>query len=224
MTQQNTDNKHDLVEKFILDDFIDDFMNHYAMALFEGDKHPEQANNEVRNAFVHIGRILANDNQEKNLIKAKDHIERAKRDCLKISIIEKYNKLNQCVKNIESVKNIPLPIQRKQLRIVFKDRVVVFMHETKGKSITGELLGIYSKLRDVEDDLFKDYGELNQYNKKAPVYRFFRKLFKIVRNIFAGVLLTIISAYILAIMFPDGEVGNNTKIFLEEVLLFINKK
>lgn len=77
----------------IKEDFHNDFMDVYALTISLTDKHPEQANNEIRNALNHLARALMIDTPQdalEQITKAQGHIERAKRDCLKISLINRH--------------------------------------------------------------------------------------------------------------------------------------
>ncbi len=215
--------KNEIVEKFIINDFIDDFMQYYAVALMESDRHPEQANNEVRNAFVHIGRFLKEENSEDNLIKAKDHLERAKRDCMKLAIIDKKKSLNQYIKNIEFYNKVSLIEQRYELLFtVSRSRIKVFMNETRGLPVSDELAGIYKQLRDMEDYLSGKYGEKEAYKTKKFFYRFFIRLFNFFIKSFGYVFSAAVSAYILALVFPNGTIYTTTKKVLTDILSYIN--
>src|SRR5579875_3001772 len=68
----------------------------YAGAVALTEKQPDQVNNEVRNAVTHMARAYCADTRaaaDQQLNQAVSHIERAMRDCLKLSVIELHDRI-----------------------------------------------------------------------------------------------------------------------------------
>src|ERR1700722_4867729 len=92
------------VLSIIIDDFGKDFQDVYSYAVTVLELAPEQANNEVRNALNHIVRALAAQTMQEanqNLGQSEGHIERARRDCIKLAVIHVHEQIKSDMLSIE---------------------------------------------------------------------------------------------------------------------------
>ena len=78
------------IEQLLVEEIHRQFSEVYSAAVASIEIHPEQVNNELRNAITHMGRAAASDDYAaalKELSAARSHVERAKRDVIKIAVI-----------------------------------------------------------------------------------------------------------------------------------------
>jgi len=214
---------NETVKQFIVDNFIDDFMEYYAIALNETDLHPEQANNEVRNAFVHLGRYLSDSKtNSEDLNKALDHLRRGKRDCLKIAIISKTENLHNYIQSIEHYEGVSLLAQKYNIYKFIGKRIGLYIKETKGQPVSEELTSLFEELLKIEQNLLDKYNTQKEYRKVTRFRRWGWKFVKWVIGILGAISITIISTYIIALVVPDGKLAEWTKSILDSLLQFIN--
>ena len=100
--------KEHLIENDVLNvvrkDFYEDFMEVYAMVVSTTETHPEQVNNKIRGALTHLARALdRGDGCSEEVQKAQAHINRAKRDCLKVIIVQKHKAITPSEKVMNNV-------------------------------------------------------------------------------------------------------------------------
>jgi len=214
---------NDIVKQFIVDDFIDDFMEFYAVALNETDLHPEQANNEVRNAFVHLGRYLIDsETNSEDLNKARDHLKRGKRDCLKIAIISKTDNLHNYIQSIEHYEGASLLAQKYNIYKFIGKRISLYIKETKGLPVSEDLISLFKELLEIEQNLLDKYNTQKEYKRITLLRKWGFKTVKWIIGLLGAISVTIISTYIIALMVPNGKLAEATKKVLDNLLQFIN--
>ena len=214
---------NDIVKQFIVDDFIDDFMEFYAVALNETDLHPEQANNEVRNAFVHLGRYLIDsETNSEDLNKARDHLKRGKRDCLKIAIISKTDNLHNYIQSIEHYEGASLLAQKYNIYKFIGKRISLYIKETKGLPVSEDLISLIKELLEIEQNLLDKYNTQKEYKRITLLRKWGFKTVKWIIGLLGAISVTIISTYIIALMVPNGKLAEATKKVLDNLLQFIN--
>lgn len=124
------------IAEIILSDFYEDFMDAYATALSALERHPEQANNEIRNALTHLARALSSERDTDfacHVAQASGHIQRGKRDCLKAAIIARREKLADTVRAIELVEGRVSNAIHQRLKTIEKQRYEAYVSETKAE-------------------------------------------------------------------------------------------
>jgi rRNA maturation protein Rpf1 len=83
--------------------FDQNFTKYMAVTISLTEAIPDQINNHIRNAFTHLSRAcFANDKKdvEDEVNRAISHIERANRDCLKVSVLEQHDRLKSIFADI----------------------------------------------------------------------------------------------------------------------------
>jgi len=193
-------------------DYCQDFLEIYGTAISVVEIHPEQTNNEIRNALTHLGRALACESvaeAQGNIEKARGHIERGKRDCLKLAIIAKRDQIASAVFRIETVEGaIPRAIKQRLRQIEMKRRVT-FRSESNGdEHVSAPLEEILADALELEEQLL---GQFTVPGKgSTAIYRFVRRSMRV---IFAGsfaILCSIVAAYLFAVVLPEGSPILNT--------------
>lgn len=119
-----------LVCETITNSYMQEFVDICALTVSITESYPEQSNNEIRNALTHLARALEIEKSEEMLTqvnKAKDHIERGKKDCLKMCIIEMHGRIRSMLATIEfkegiipnkfNIRTIDLEKRRKEAAI-----------------------------------------------------------------------------------------------------------
>ncbi len=149
------------VKQLILEDFHDDFQEVYSYAVTALELAPEQANNEIRNALNHIARALtANDENEIdiNLHQAKGHIERAKRDCLKLALIHTHEQIKSDLLSIESVEGaVPLSLKTR-LKSLERAAMMARKAESDGTANVTDMMGnVFADMRSFRDDIHTQF-------------------------------------------------------------------
>lgn len=149
------------VRQLILEDFHSDFQEVYSYAVTALEIAPEQANNEIRNALNHIARALtANDDQsaDDNLRQAKGHIERAKRDCLKLALIHLHEQIKSDLLSIEVVEGaVPMSI-RTRMKTLETAAVKARQAESDGEAnVTDLMAGVFADFKNFRDDLHEQF-------------------------------------------------------------------
>ncbi|MCG8029242.1 MAG: hypothetical protein N0E59_18230 [Candidatus Thiodiazotropha taylori] len=198
LSDEEQQNVQKAVEDVILKDYFDDFLDVYGTTISIAESHPEQINNEIRNALTHLARAYEADNlstSNSNIQQARAHIERAKRDSLKLSIITKRDQIHSEIFRIEVIEGaVPRPLKTK-IRNIEKARRGAFRKETQGESVTTILEEILVDALELEDQLLTQYQDPGTITPKLKQYwiktaRFAGKAsLAIVLSIIAGVLV-----------------------------------
>lgn len=92
------------VGTFLEAEFAPVLSHYYARAVAYSSKHPQNINNELRNALTHMSRAMcASDVQEANkeIAAAERHVERFKRDCLKVAVVYAGRNANELIRRAE---------------------------------------------------------------------------------------------------------------------------
>lgn len=194
------------VLEVIARDFHEEFMDMYALAVATAEVHPEQANNEVRNAVNHLARaLLAEDEheQEDQVRKARGHIERAKRDCLKITLIRKHKLLSGAAWRLQVRDGLLPEAIRKRLRTIERGRKSALQAENRGaEDATEQLLDLVNECMELEDTLYE------QHHVPGEVVTWVRRLWwqasKAVGSLVLLLGVTYVCTAAVYLMIPDA--------------------
>lgn len=150
------------VRQLILEDFHEDFQEVYSYAITSLEVVPEQANNEIRNALNHIARALtANDPElvDENLAQAKGHIERAKRDSLKLALIHLHEQIKSDLLSIEIVEGaVPMSVKTR-LKTLENAVINARKAETDGDANVTDMMGdVFAELKTFRDDIHTQFN------------------------------------------------------------------
>lgn len=144
--------------------FHQDFSSYYASTIAIVEKLPDQINNEIRNAMSHLARANASDNIatiQLECDRARAHIERANRDCLKCSIITLRKKIHRQVfhAKIHLMGMPPGIIQQK--KYIERERNRLILAEEYGEAgITPAYEKLLLSCSHLDDSLNDLFGEL----------------------------------------------------------------
>lgn len=142
----------------LLNEYLGDYVEILGVCVGITEYYPQQADSQIRNALTHLSRAASfNDDTEINIEieKAKGHIERAKRDCLKLAIIRKKEHISDHIKSVHFAKGgLSEEIMIKRLQVA-NDQTVSFINETKGINVTPELENILTQLVILEKDIIQ---------------------------------------------------------------------
>ena len=182
-----------LIKSFLQEEFIDNFMDAYGLNLSISDIHPEQANNELRNAIVHLSRGLLNENCQidSELEKAKSHIERGKRDCYKLSIIRKNDDLWSAIHAIEISEGTSLTKQREMLKRIGERKRNIYKNETLGHPVANDYQTILADMLDIEDALHENFNKPKKPRLPFFIHKITRSFWGLVISFIGGVLATL---------------------------------
>ena len=182
-----------LIRDFLQKEFVDNFMNAYGLNLSISDIHPEQANNELRNAIVHLSRGLLNEDCQLHveLQKAKAHIERGKRDCYKLSIIRKIDDLWSDIHAIEISEGTALIKQSEMLKRIGERKRKTYKNETLGYPVAEDYQTVLADILDLEDALHENFRKPKKLRFPIFVYKMIRSFWGLAISFIGGVLATL---------------------------------
>lgn len=189
----------------LLNEYLSDYIEILGICVGITEYYPQQADSQIRNALTHLSRAASFDDAteiDKEIEKAKGHIERAKRDCLKLAIIRKKEHVADHIKSVHFAKGgLSEDIMVKRLQ-VSNDQKVAFINETKGVNVTPELENVLSQLINLETDLI-NFDKV-AFQPSRAVYiasRFIVHGKKIIGFFGTGALIYIISREIIPFLF-----------------------
>ncbi len=166
------------IRSLIIDDFHGEFQEIYSHAVTVLELVPEQSNNEVRNAMNHIARSLNAPDYavaKENYDKACGHIERAKRDCVKLAIIHLHEQITSDLVNIEIVEGA-VPFSLKQRLSSLEEKgYQARLSENAGDVETFEKFAeIFAEFKQFRSDVHKQYAVPS--GKRAAWRWWFRRI------------------------------------------------
>ena len=152
------DDKNQQISEILAKNYLDDYIEILGMTVGIVNYYPQQADNQIRNAMTHLARAAAQDDQKQidtELRQAFLHIERAKRDCLKLSVIGKKQQIIDQIKSVHLAKGgLPPEIMQRRLQAAF-DQKVVYTNEARGKEIGPALEDLLEQLVSLETALIE---------------------------------------------------------------------
>ncbi|MEX0739191.1 MAG: hypothetical protein WD071_07610 [Pseudohongiella sp.] len=208
----------DQITSIIHDDYLNDFLDIYGVTISIAEKHPEQVNNEVRNALTHLARALIPDipDPQQEIEDAKKHLQRAKRDCLKLSIIHKREQLVSSIYRIELTEGTLRRAIKTKLRAIETKRKDIFRRESAGEPVVDELRSILADALELGDILLEDYQEIGVIISNAK--RLARKCFRFLWNACATLFVTLLISYLVLILLPeDSQLVNDGRQLIEAI-------
>lgn len=199
------------VQKLLVDEIHGQFLDLYAATVSLSERHPEQVNNELRNALTHMARAVASedfDHAIAEIKKAEGHIERAKRDAAKISVIELHNLVADAsaeIKYLDGTIDAAFLVRRD---IITKKRKSLLKNEAKGVPVINDLVALYLEADQLHDDLLK---QLNNSGRRLPRWRY--RVIAWRRYILGGIgglIVGIVGSAVYSALAPDGQAFGNS--------------
>ncbi len=146
------------------------FTKHLATVISLTEKIPDQAGNHIRNAFTHLARADSLSDRreiEKEVEKAINHIERASRDCLKISIIFLHDRLKSMVADARAFYGRTTPSINTGMREIREAREKVCRDEAENASdVASDYEIIVLRGINLENEINAAYNEHFTWNKR----------------------------------------------------------
>lgn len=206
MDSQEKENIGKAVLSIIEHDFLDDLTQVMGLLVSKTECVPEQANNEVRNALNHLARAYTAENPSEaddNLSKARSHIERAKRDCLKIILIYSNNEIERlmhyCQERCGFIHDRHV-IKHREIQI---KRRKIYVEETNGKQgVLTSYEGLITELNELQQELILSYGYPDP--DKIKRRRRFRHIRKWILGAVSAVFFSLIASFVFAASVPDA--------------------
>jgi hypothetical protein len=142
-------------------DVHDELLPFFAAAVSLTESLPEQVNNELRNALTHFARSLQADTKaaaQRDVEKGHGHLDRAKRDALKLSILTLHDRIQVALAEVVmrmGTVNAAFTVRRDRLTGL---RQSVFLAEAQGADDTLDLLvEMYVEADTLYSDLVATY-------------------------------------------------------------------
>lgn len=205
------------VAGILREDIHGDLMDFYAAAVALTEKHPDQVNNEVRNAVAHLGRALVAESTVEavgDIRQARSHISRAKRDAIKLAVIELHDRIQDACREIRDINgSIDLPFLVRRDELTRRRRQLLRSEINGAEDVVDGYVQMFNLSDELEFDLVQAY-DLKE--KRVPrwrrlVYKWWRAFVALV----VGVVIGLIGAIIFAVLWPNAEdFGNGMRAYL----------
>jgi hypothetical protein len=188
------------------EDIHGQLMDFYAAAVSLNEKQPEQVNNELRNAITHFARAISEETKQhadEQILKARSHIDRAKRDAIKLSLIALRDRIARICGEIKLING-----SIDSAFVLRRDGLTARRREALRKEINGDsdVLEHFIRLFNDADQLELDL--LNTFNiteNRIPKWKFWiLALRKQAFGVLGGILIGILAAAIFAVAAPDA--------------------
>jgi len=199
------------VQKLLVEEIYGEFLDLYAAAVSLTERHPEQVNNELRNALTHLSRAVASDDfsaANREIDKAKTHVERAKRDAAKVAVIELRDLIADACADIKLLNGTIDPafvVRRDQLS---KERKSILKREAQGVHVLNDFVEFYLKADALHDDLIQT---LNGQGRRLPRWRY--RLIAARRHILGWIVaigVGVLGSAVYSALAPDGQAFGNS--------------
>ncbi len=125
----------DKIGELIGAEFANVISRYYALSVSYSGRHPQNVNNELRNAVTHMSRALVSDTIEaarRQLEAAERHVERFKRDCLKIAVIYASKNTGDIIKTAHSSFGNRDPYVALEALAIVRQRYGIIISEVRG--------------------------------------------------------------------------------------------
>ena len=140
----------------LTESYLEDYIEILGISVSIIGYYPLQADSQIRNAITHLSRAIVNPaDEDDEITKAKRHIERAKRDCLKLALLGKREHISDHIKSIRYAKGgLPEDVMVRRVQIEL-DQKKALINEARGMDINPELENVLAQMLELEDELFK---------------------------------------------------------------------
>ncbi len=145
------------IKEFLEQDYLSDYSEILSMTVGITHYYPQQADSQVRNAMTHLSRASTEiSNLDEEINKAKGHLERAKRDCLKLSIIEKKKHVENEIKSLRYAQGtLTESIKEKRLSIAMQHKKASIQETIGSRDVSTLLEVVLTELLELEQELIK---------------------------------------------------------------------
>lgn len=210
MTVAERRNLNALLSQLLVDEIHGQFLDLYAAAVSLTEKHPEQVNNELRNAMTHLSRAAAMDDflpAQAEIAKAVAHIERAKRDAVKVAVIALRDLIADASADIKLLNGTVDPgfiVRRDE---VAKKRKQLLKQESQGAPVLNGFVQLYLEADELHDDLV---GVLATAGRRRGrwFYRFLSWR-KAGLGFVVGILVAVLGRMLFSVIAPDPTAFGN---------------
>lgn len=211
MTAAERHNVDASIQKILVDEIHGQFLDLYAAAVSLSERHPEQINNELRNALTHISRATALDDYAlamSEIKKAESHIERAKRDTAKVAVIELRDLISDVCADLRLLNgtvDVAFVIRRDDIS---KKRKAILKREAKGGAVINDFVALYLEADSLHDDLLR---ELNGSGRRLPRWRYRVVAWRrYLLGGIGGIAISVLAAATYSALAPDGQAFGNS--------------
>ena len=192
------------VAQLLLDEIHGEFLDLYATAVSITEKHPEQVNNELRNALTHLSRAVAVDTLDaalSELSKATAHIERAKRDAVKIAVIALRDMIASAYGDIKMLNGAVDPAFTIRRDAIADSRKALLKKEAMGESVLNGFIELFLLADALHTDLLTVLGQVGRRRGRWH-YRWYAAR-RYLLGALGGIVIFVLGRMILAAIVPD---------------------
>lgn len=191
------------IQDFLSKDYLLDYSELLSTTVAITNFYPQQAESQLRNAMTHLARSVSEaSNLDAEIEKAKGHLERAKRDCLKLSIIKKKQDVENEIKNLRYAKStLTQSIKEKRIFIALTQKKASIQETIGAKDVSSLLEVVLTELIELETELIQiDEIATKPSTAVKFAYNTIEFLKKVSYMITLGVIAYLIKAYIIPLL------------------------
>lgn len=199
LTEADRAEVRDYILGFLANDFFEHLTRYYAEGVAYSNRHPQNINNELRNAITHMARMLRATNRAEidyNKRAADSHVQRFKRDCLKVAVVYAGKDAGNLLKNAyRRYKHVDPALFVRSSQIV-RRRVEATMLEALGDEQTVQTWEeLFRDIAALRERIFAIYPTLDQKNHRFPlwVYQWWDYFKNFCVAVFVGIVITILA-------------------------------
>jgi len=143
------------IQDFLSKDYLLDYSEILSLTVAITNFYPQQAESQLRNAMTHLARSVSDaSNLNSEIERAKGHLERAKRDCLKLSIIKKKQDIENEIKSLRYAKGtLTKSIKEKRISIALTQKEASIQETIGAKDVSTLLEVVLTELIELEMEL-----------------------------------------------------------------------
>jgi len=207
LTQPEREEVSARIIHFLQDEFAPVLSKYYALGVSLSNRHPQNINNELRNAMTHMARALnaveigvARD----ELDAAMRHTERFKRDCLKVAVIYAGRDANNKIRHVEAIYHRLSPHVHIECANITRQRYGVIIDEVFGDQHSAEKWeALLLRIEKLREELIHEYPLLDP--KKFRIIWPLAILWRYFSTISGFVAVAILTAAIGAAAIPHPD-------------------
>lgn len=207
LSQQERDAVLRRIGEFLEGEFARVLSHYYARTVAYADKHPQNINNELRNAITHMSRALVADNvlaADQEMAAAERHVERFKRDCLKVAVVYAGKNAGELIKRAELGFGKVDPNLMVASAAVVTRRYQIMIQEVLGDSHSVEKWeALLLDVERIRDRVISSYQLLDHGKYRLPL--FLVRTWRLVKKAWTWVGLSILAVALGAAVIPDEQ-------------------
>ncbi len=222
--QERSDVLH-RIGAFLEGEFARVLAQYYARTVAYAAKHPQNINNELRNAVTHMSRALVSDDvvaANKEMDAAERHVERFKRDCLKVAVVYAGRNASELMKRAELAGGRVSPQLSLSAAAIVMKRYQILFEEVRGdEHSAAKWEAVLLDIERIREQVIQSHNVLDERRYKVPL--FIARVVTGVQKAWAWAGLALLGTALGAMAIPDqqgfGEAAQKVVIGVVKVVI-----